>query len=150
MISHASFQEQVIDTLQAYSDLTDLLPSPSDGSYEIRELHWQGTEFEYPNVRVDVRPQTPEGLGNCRPTISIIDFAVVAFSENDSSLECERICFEIGEALFGTQPEDATPSQGPAWRCETVNLMRINSPRRIPERIWRGEVIFRARVKETS
>lgn len=144
MISHASFQEQVIDELQAFGALTLLVPA-----VEIRELQWQGTEFAYPNIRVDVRTQTPEGGGQCRPKISIESFVVVAFSEGDSSLECEQICFQIIEALFGTQLEDLAPSQGPTWRCETINLATFNAPRRAAERVWRGEVIFRGRVKET-
>jgi len=119
-------------------------------SEEIREFHWQGTEFVYPSIRVDVRRQTPEGTGPCRLKISTEDFAVFAYSENDSSLECERICFEIIEALFNAQLEDTTPSQGPNWRTETVNLVTFNAPRRTGERTWRGEVIFKCRVKETS
>jgi hypothetical protein len=147
MISHASFQEQVIDELQAFVALTALVPAA-----EIREMQWQGVDFTYPAVRVDTRRQIPEGTAPCRLTISIEDFAVLAYSEDDSSLECEQICFQIIEALFSsrTQLEDATPSQGPAWRTETVNLVTFNAPRRMGERTWRGEVIFRCRVKETS
>ena len=145
MISHASFQEQVIDELQACADLIALVTA-----VEIRESQYQGTEFVYPNVRVDVRTQTPEGTGPCRLTTSIEDFAVIATSENDSSLECEQICFQIIECLFGAQLEDAAAAQGPNWRCETVNLIQFNAPRRMAERIWRGEVVFRGRVKETS
>lgn len=145
MISHASFQEQVIDKLQAFGALTLIVPA-----VEIRESQYQATEFTYPNVRVDVRTQTPEGIGKCRPTISIETFAVLAFSEADSSLECEQICFQIVEALFGAQLEDTTPSQGPNWRTETVNLVQVNAPRHLTERTWRGEVVFRCRVKETT
>lgn len=145
MISHASFQEQVIDELQAFVALTAIVPIA-----EIRESQYQGTEFTYPNVRVDTRTQIPEGAGNCRTKISIENFAVIAHSESDSSLQCEQICFQIGEAMFGAQLEDTTPSQGPAWRTETVNLVQFNAPRRMTEKVWRGEVIFRCRVKETS
>ena len=145
MISHASFQEQVIDELQGFAALTAIvLPA------EIRESQYQGTEFVYPNVRVDTRIQTPEGAGNCRTKISIENFAVIAFSESDSSLQCEQVCFQIGEAMFGIQLEDAAPVQGPAWRAETVNLIQFNAPRRMSEKVWRGEVIFRCRVHETS
>jgi len=145
MISHASFQEQVLDRLQNFAALKLLVPVA-----EMRELQWQGTEFTYPNLRVDTRRQTPEGSGQCRPTISIEDFAVLAYSEGDSSLECEQICFQIIEALFGEWLVDAAPTQGPAWRADTINLVTFNAPRRIGERVWRGEVIFRCRVKETS
>jgi hypothetical protein len=145
VISHASFQEQVIDELQGYAALIALVAAD-----EIRELQYQGTEFAYPNVRVDARTQTPEGTGNCRTKHSIENFAVFAFSENPSSLECEQICFQIGEAMFGVQLEDIAPAQGPAWRAETVNLVQYNAPRwSNGEKNWRGEVIFRCRVKET-
>ena len=145
MISHASFQEQVIDELQAYGDLTLIVPAD-----QIKESQYQATEFTYPGVRVDVRTQIPEGNSPCRQTISIENFAVIAFSEDDSSLECEQICFQIVEALFGVQLEDIAPSQGPNWRTETVNLIQVNAPRYSVEKVWRGEVIFRCRVKETS
>jgi hypothetical protein len=146
MISHASFQEQVIDELQGYANLVALVNID-----EIREFQYQGTEFNYPAVRVDARTQIPEGAGNCRTKHSIENFAVVAFSEDASSLECERICFQIGEAMFGAQMEDAAPSQGPSWRTETVNLIQYNAPRwSNAENNWRGEVIFRCRVKKTS
>lgn len=145
MISHASFQEQVIDELQAFGDLTIIVPAD-----QVKESQYQATEFTYPGVRVDVRTQIPEGNAPCRRSISIQNFAVTAHSEADSSLECEQICFQIVEALFGAQLEDTTPSQGPTWRTETVNLVQVNAPRRLTERTWRGEVIFRCRVKETS
>ena len=145
MISHASFQEQIIDTLQVYGNLLLLVTAA-----EMRESSWQGTEFIYPNIRVDVRTQIPEGNGPCRETISIENFAVIAMSEGASSLECEQICFQIIECLFGAQIEDTAASQGPNWRCETVNLIQFNAPRRMAERIWRGELVFRGRVKETS
>lgn len=145
MISHASFQEQVIDELQAFAALTAIVPA-----IQIKETEYQGTVFTYPGVRVDARNQIPEGAGNCRTKISIENFAIVAYSEQDSSLQCEQICFQIGEAMFGVQLEDATPSQGPAWRAETVNLVQYNAPRRMSEKVWRGEVIFRCRVHETS
>lgn len=145
MISHASFQEQVIDRLQAFGALTLIVPAA-----QIKESQYQSVTFTYPGVRVDVRTQPPEGTGQCRPRISIENFAVTAHSESDSSLECEQICFQIVEALFGAQIEDITPSQGPTWRTETVNLVQVNAPRRLTERTWRGEVVFRCRVKETT
>lgn len=145
MISHASFQEQVIDKLQTFGGLTLIVPAD-----QIKESQYQSVTFTYPGVRVDVRTQIPEGMGKCRPTISIENFAVTAHSEADSSLECEQICFQIVEALFGAQLEDTTPSQGPNWRTETVNLVQVNAPRRMTEKTWRGEVIFRCRVKETT
>jgi len=145
MISHASFQEQVIDTLQAYIDLTNIVALG-----EIREESWQGTEFSYPNVRVDVRTQTPEGSGNCREKASIEYFSVLAFSDLDSSLECERICFEIIECLFGAALYDEAASQGPNWMSRTVNLVQFNAPRRGSEKVWRGEVAFKVRVQEVA
>lgn len=145
MISVISFQEEIIDALAACADLTALVDSD-----EIREYQYQGTEFAYPCVRVDVRNQVPEGDAPCRLTISIINFAVLAYSEEESSRECERVCYQIVECLFGTQIEMATPVEGPDWRTETVNLVQINAPRRMAEKVWRGEVIFRCRVKETT
>jgi len=145
MISHASFQEQVLDELQAFIDLTTFVPAD-----QIKEYQYQATEFTCPGVRVDTRTQTPEGTGNCRTKHSIENFAILAFSEEESSLECEQICFQIGEALFGVQLEDLAPAQGPAWRAETINLVQYNAPRWTAEKVWRGEVIFRCRVKETS
>ena len=150
MISHISFQEQVLLRLQGFADLLALVAAD-----QMKEAQYQATEFTYPGIRIDVRSQIPEGSGQCRPTISIENFAVLAYSEDDSSLECEQICFEIVEALtadpvFGAQLEDVAPAQGPAWRTETVNLAIFNAPRRMAERVWRGEVVFRCRVKETS
>jgi hypothetical protein len=145
MISHASFQEQLIDALQADANLTAVVAAD-----QIKEYQYQATEFTYPAVRVDIRSQIPEGNAPCRLTISIVNFAVFAFSEADSSLQCEQLCFLIAEALFGAQLEDLAPSQGPNWRTETVNLVQVNAPRRLAERLWRGEIIFRCRVKETS
>jgi len=145
MISHASFQEQVLYRLQHFGDLLAFVPAD-----QMKEYQYQATEFTYPGVRVDTRTQIPEGAGNCRTKHSIENFAVLAYSEDESSLECEQICFQIGEALFGIQLEDAAPAQGPAWRAETINLVQYNAPRWTTEKVWRGEVIFRCRVKETS
>lgn len=143
MISHASFQEQVIDELQAYAALIALVPAA-----EIREFYWQGTEFTYPSIRVDTRTQIPEGKGNCRTLHSVVNFTVYFYSEDDSSLECERIGFQVVEALFDQQIQDAAPSQGPAWTSGVIDLMSLGAPRRTGERTWRGEAVFRVRVQE--
>lgn len=142
MISHASFQEQIIDELQAFATLVALVPAA-----EIREFYWQGTEFIYPNIRVDTRAQIPEGKGNCRLQHSVMNFAVFSRSEDDSSLECERIGFQVVEALFGQRIQDAAPSQGPAWTSGVIDLVRLGAPIRT-ERTWRGEAVFRVRVQE--
>jgi hypothetical protein len=145
VISHASFQEQVIDTLQANAALVALLPSVD----EIREYYYQATEFAYPNIRVDTRPQVPDGTGNCRLKHSILNFAIVYNSENDSSLECEQLGFAVVEALFGVQLNDAAPAQGPAWQSLRTDLLSLGNPIRTGERIWSGTAVFRCRVTET-
>lgn len=145
MISHASFQEQIIEELQAFTTLVALVAEE-----EIREYYYQGTEFGYPNIRVDVRPQVPDGTGNCRLQHSVMNFAVIFNSESDSSLECEQIGFQVVEALFGRQLQDTVPSQGPTWKSLRIDLINLGGPIRTGERTWSGQAIFRCRVTETS
>lgn len=76
-------QVAVIAYSKLQTSLTSLLPT---GTVEIRELEWQGEEFQYPNVRISVDFYPP--INGCQPSAEIY-FDV--FSEKKSSMEAATI-----------------------------------------------------------
>lgn len=88
-------KETLISILKNNSVITDLLPS----SDEIRELNWKGTNFEYPNIRVQVESVSLDDTGcfaNYTASISV-------FSEKASSEQCDTICGTIMSEINNTR-----------------------------------------------
>lgn len=128
MLSVYDIQVALIARLKATTTLTDVVTS-----VEIREDQWQGTEFVYPNVRVRLLPSSPRET-NC--DVLDINFSILVFSEQDSSIQAEQIAGIINTALHA--------------RSFTSNSVRLScwTVRQIPAirqdtRTWRSEIIFR-------
>lgn len=103
---------------------------------EIREDQWQGTEFIYPNVRVRMISNQPLDT-NC--DAAEVMYSIQIYSQQDSSIEAERIAGIINSALharsfesLGVRFSTRTTNQVPAYRQDT--------------RTWRSEILMRATV----
>ena len=115
-------QEAIISYSKSQSSLTSLLPT---GTVEIRELEWQGEQFQYPNVRVSVDFYPP--VNGCQPSAEIY-FDI--FSEKKSSMEASTIAgviqniyhrkpFTLGNVKFFSMivTEVSSPNRGIyAWQ----------------------------------
>ena len=83
----------LIAHLKADAPLIVLLTN-ADGSIEIREMQWKGTDFKYPAVRVRLDLEVPP---NCPPYIAHI--TISAYSENKSSKEANNIIEKACDSL---------------------------------------------------
>ena len=88
-------QAALVAYLKGKTTLTSAL---KDGAEEIRENTWKGTEFTYPNVRIDLTSNKPNP--DCPQPIAIT-FQV--FSEYPTSSEADNIAGIIVDILHGSQ-----------------------------------------------
>lgn len=64
-------------------------------SDEIRENMWKGHEFNYPNIRVDLRSNIP--INGCNA--STVEFSILCFSTDTSSKEADEIAGSVNALL---------------------------------------------------
>jgi hypothetical protein len=128
MISFELVQAGIIAQLKANSALTTWLTDRSAGS-EIRENQWQGRQFVYPAIRVDLLPQTEPGNPPC---YSQTLFNVFAFTEGDSSKDCGILSGLIDAALIRKK------FSGTGYGSGLVITLGAVPPIRTAERVWQA------------
>lgn len=136
MISPELIQAGIIAKLKADTALISFLTARSASS-EIRENQWQGAQFVYPAVRVDLATQDEPGNPPCYSNIS---FNVFAFTEGDSSLECGQLLGLIDAALI------RNVFTGTGFRSGLVVTLGGLAPLRTAERVWQGTGQYRANI----
>lgn len=104
------------------------------GADEIREDQWQGSEFDYPNIRVRLIGNSPldDACNHSR-----ITFSCMAFSETASSLQADRIAGIINTSLH----DNSFTANNITFTCRLTNLIPAV---RIDVRTWRSEALFQA------
>jgi hypothetical protein len=131
-------QAALITYLKSIPALNTALTTPSSpsGSYsQIKEYYWQGTDFTYPAVRLQLgsaRPEVPEP----RCGLWKLPFYIMCFSENKSSKECSRLASIIVSAIHGFQ---SGLMQSIDFHMFYVD--QVVPPIRQDELTWRSEVI---------
>jgi len=130
-------QAAIVAYMKSKTVITDELVTVDGtalGATEIREDQWQGTEFDYPNVRVRLIGNSPldDNCNHCR-----ITFSTMVFSETASSLQADRIAGIINNTLH----DNAFSQNNITFSCRVTNLIPAV---RIDARTWRSEAIFQA------
>jgi len=127
-------QAGLISYLKGKSDVTDELVTPANltGADEIREDHWEGTEFTYPNIRVRLISNVPVDDG-CQ--LSKVAVSFMCNSEDYSSQEADRISGIINNTLHGK----SFSSNSIAFSARLTNLLPA---RKTDVRTWTSEAIF--------
>lgn len=144
MISNDLIQASVISKLKANSGLTDWLTDKSAGS-EIRESHWQGAQFAFPAVRVELGTQVPEGPTSvCYLTNGTMPFTVYAFTEDDSSRNANILAGLVNAALIGTK------LSGTGFKSLLIESDGLTGAQRTTDNLWRAVGLYRAYVYQTS
>ena len=141
MIGDETIQSALITKLK-------LFPSPTGtftNSAEIRELEWQGDEFVYPNVRLDLEDNRYYFDEQERCQLQEVEFSVYVFSESRSSKQCSQIKTEIINFLVG-QGWSNIPLN---VRFARVRLLENVPAVRAEERVWRAQARFISRVIPT-
>lgn len=123
-------QAAIIAHLKADTALVAWLTARS-AQNEIRENQWQGTDFTYPAVRVDLLPQLENGNPPC---FSQQLFNVYGFIEGNSSLEGGDLIELIDAALIRKNIVNST------YGITTGLIISLGTiaPIRTAERVWQA------------
>ena len=130
IVTNEEAKSAMVAYLKTLTTLTSLLASAN----EIREVQYQGTEFEYPNVRVRIIENNPVGTSGCYHKFRI---GIQVYSELESSREAEIISGIILEEL----------NDRPFTQNSLNVIMRITDvvpALRVDERTWKSEVLATA------
>jgi hypothetical protein len=137
MISNDVLQAALVARLKAQSTVTGLL----NGATEIREQQWQGRNFDYPAVRVNLRTQVPL-IPRQQCEWSRLSFSIYCLSEEKSSKEADELAGAVNAALNRT----AWTVSSDGFRFFFVRSSGLNSAIRMSERVWRAEPNFLADI----
>lgn len=107
---------------------------------EIRESQWQGTDFVYPAIRVQVAENSPMADSAC--STSIVKASIWVFTEDDSSFDCNDFAGIIANELHG----HSFNSNSLAFASR---VSKIVPARRSELRTWRSEVQISCLVSQT-
>ncbi len=138
MLSNDLIQAAIITKLKANTALTNFLTAASAAN-EIREAQWQGREFVYPAVRVQVGTQAAGGNGPCYVTTGQTPFTIYCYSEQDSSRQSDQLAGLVDDALLGLRLSGTGFRTGPVLSDGLVKAVRTG------ERTW--QAIFLGRMQ---
>lgn len=136
MIDDNAIQAAVVAKLKANTALVAYLTQFS-AQAEIRESSWQGREFLYPNVRVEVTDNTPIGE---LPCFSQVTITLYYHSESDSSKQVNELAGFGNDALFEKQVS------GSGWYSGIIQLDNRIAGKRQIERVWQAVELYRTNI----
>lgn len=128
MIRNDLIQAGLITKLKANTALTSFLTT-AGAPDDIREAWFQGREFLYPNVRVELGTQTEEGNPPC---FSGLPFTIYCHSENDSSQEANELAGLVNVALI------RKVFTGTGFRSGIIQTSGSIAAIRASEQIWQA------------
>ena len=133
MIRPDEVQSALVQYMKVNTTITASIP---DGSDEIRESQWQGVNFKYPNIRVNV-PRLTEMTNLCHAFNA--DFSILVFSEEASSYEADKIVGIINNVLH----RRSFSYQNVRFVLTTSTIIPAI---RSESRLWRSELLLRGTV----
>lgn len=136
MIDNDLLQAAIVAKLKANSALTTYLAARSTAG-EIREGQFQGRQYDYPAVRVELGTQIEEGNPPC---FSTLPFTVYAYSEKNSSQEANELAGLVTRALLR---KNVT---GSGWHSQLIISDGNIAARRTRERVWQAVNLYRMNV----
>lgn len=143
MISPEHVQKAIIAKLKTNLPLVNAL----GGADKIKEIGYQGMDFTYPAIRVDINSQTPIGNGTDHVRLSTFDWSIKIYSEKDSSYEANNLMGLVMNALFNVQILDATDNNNiPHFNIIRIDVITTNNAMRINERLWAAEIFFESQM----
>lgn len=129
MLRNDEIQAALIAKLKGNVTIVALLSSSGD----IKEDQWQGTNFIYPAVRLQLNSNEPLGGFDCRHLR--IGLSILVFSETDNSLQADQIAGIINNELH----EKPFSSNGIAISLRMTNLVPAVRSERL---IWRSQILM--------
>jgi hypothetical protein len=129
-IDNEKFKTAIISELKSRTVVTSLFSS----ALAIREVQWQGDDFEYPNVRVRVISNEPFG-NTCYHNLQV---GIQVYSEEKSSKEAEHISGIIAKDLHDN---NCFAQNNIALILRLTNIVPAL---RLDERTWMSEILLTA------
>lgn len=127
MISDEKIQADLMTKIKSLGSITT-------GTSDIREFEWQGDEFTYPNIRLDLEDNRYEFSEQERCQLQTIEFSVYVYSEQRSSKQCSYIKGLVANALIGLG------FTGTYAKYTHIRLMENIPAIRVSERIFRSQL----------
>lgn len=134
MLSPVVVQVAIVAKLKADIDLVAWLTARSV-SDEIREAQWQGTDFSYPAVRVDLGVQVPKG-DHCYTKNARISFIILSYAEGPSSKACNELAALVNSSLLGKS------IVGTGFHSGLIQSDGLQPATFVVENIWRATEAF--------
>jgi hypothetical protein len=136
MIDTDVIQAALIAKLKADTALVAFLTS-FGAANEIRESQWQGRDFIYPNVRLELGTHTDEGDPPCYSTMP---FTVYSYSEKDSSREANQLAGYVNQAL------EQKNFSGIGFTSGIIVHDGLIAARRVSERVWQAVNLYQVNI----
>lgn len=128
MISNDVVQASIISKLKGNNSIVAALNSSSD----IKESQWQGTDFLYPAIRVNIGTQSNDRKSPyCN--FGFLPFTIRVFSEMKSSLEADNIMGLINTQLHGSY------AVGTAMMLVHIECLGLIGAIRVGEQLWQSQ-----------
>lgn len=142
MVGNHHLAEAIIALLKSDADLTTYLDDRG-APMEIREHSYQGFSSTYPAVRVNINGNNMLGDGNCSPNQSTANVTIYAYSEKDSSYECDELTKVVFDACKDKRLDHTN------FLSTVLTPSQLNhAQREVAQRRWRGSIQFSAILLE--
>ncbi len=129
--------DDIRSALISYMKTKTAITGAIGNTTEIRERQWQGTEFEYPCVRVKISSAVPQMAGECN--IFDCNISIEVFSETAQSSQADDIA-----GIINTVLHRRSFSHGGVrfmlWTSRIIEAVREDT------RTWKSEVVIQAMV----
>jgi hypothetical protein len=138
MISDNLIQQDLITKLKTITSVTSIL---ADGVNGIKELQWQGDDFLYPAVRLDLISTGYEFDEQARCSLYNAEFILYIFSEERSSKQCSQIKGLLENFLTGL-----------GWTGTNAKFTKLRLIDSVPavredERTWRSQLQYQTLIQ---
>ena len=119
-------------------------PSITTGTSDIHEFEWQGDEFTYPNIRLDLEDNRYEFNEQERCQLQTVEFSIYVYSEQRSSRECSYVKGLVANALIGLG------FTGTYAKYTHIRLLENIPAIRISEKVFRSQLKLTTFVQNLS
>lgn len=138
MIDAELLKRGIVQHLKSDTTVTSLL----SGTSQIKESNYQGQDFVYPAIRIDVQPQIPLGTGTDRVRLSRSLWIIRVYSEDKSSAPANRLLSAVISSLFDSQIHGTNENNIPNFVLIRINLITSDDAFRISDRLWMATATF--------
>ena len=132
LIPDEKIQADLITKLKTIATVTSLL---TDGTSDIKELQWQGDDFHYPAVRLDLERNEYTLDEQERCGLYKVEFSVYVFSQERSSKQASKIKGLLENALTAV-----------GWNGTYAKYIKLHLLDSVPA-VRESEVVWRTQLR---